>query len=163
MTRTTKRGAGGFTMIEMVMVLVIVGIMASIVAPTFRGMSNDLENGVREGASFLRLARAQAMATTSAYRMRAASASVFQGEYARGCDDDEDEWVADARVRWELRDGVQVGGGGVQADSVIVCYDSRGQANASPSLVLVEPSGDAGRIDVFLGGTVRAVLRDEGE
>lgn len=164
MARTTRSGkhtSGGFTLLEVLMVAVIVGIMASIVAPNFRRMSNDLLNGAREAASFLRLARAQAIATTSAYRLKAVSTLEFQGEYARRCDDDESEWVADSRVRWELREGLQVGGGGIAPDSVIVCYDSRGQANASPTLVLVDRYGTSARLDVFLGGTVRVILDEE--
>lgn len=154
------RSARGFTLLEALMVVLILGIMAAIVAPTFRGMSNDLENGTRESAGFLRLARAQAMTTTSAYRIRVVSDAELQGEHARQCDDV--DWTPDPRVRLELREGVRLQGADIQPNAVLLCYSSRGVANASPTLTVADRDGRTASVEVFLGGTLSVVLPGQG-
>lgn len=46
-----KKHQGGFTLIELVMVIVILGILAASFAPTFVNMSTDAQNAARAAAS----------------------------------------------------------------------------------------------------------------
>ncbi|MBF0320945.1 MAG: prepilin-type N-terminal cleavage/methylation domain-containing protein, partial [Nitrospirae bacterium] len=62
-------GGGGFTMIEVVVVLVIIGILAGLMATQFTGskIKANVENGVRQVFSDLMEMRVKAMSDNTNY------------------------------------------------------------------------------------------------
>lgn len=151
--RTGRAAPAGFTLVEVLIVISIMGILFMIAAPSFRGLSNDLENASAETAGFLRQARTKAITTTSAYRVIFESTTHLRVEHARRCDDT--TWTADAGVQLYLREGAQLDGTGLTAGDVLMCYNSRGIADASPMLVVRDQQGFEYKIETFLGGAVR--------
>jgi prepilin-type N-terminal cleavage/methylation domain-containing protein len=85
MSARPRRRASGFTIVELVAVIAIVGILAALAAPLFLGSSPLAERGYAdELASALRVARSVAVATscdaefslnTGAYQVRQRAAS----------------------------------------------------------------------------------------
>lgn len=152
--------ARGFTVIELIIVLSVIGIMMSIATLRFRGLQNELENAARETSGFVRQARAEAMSTTSAYRVRSVSASQLGAEFAASCNADDDDWQVDRSLTTRLEGRVSYEG--LEPDSVLVCFDSRGVGNRDPAIRLRERNGNASDVEVFVGGAVRIVDVVEG-
>jgi prepilin-type N-terminal cleavage/methylation domain-containing protein len=145
-------GRGGFTLVELLIVLVLTGIILGIAANSFRGLENTLRSGSSEVTSFLRQARSSAVAATSAYRVVVTSTTRLRTEFAPSCA--ASVWQPDTRITLDLRDGVVLEGAAIVADSTLLCFDTRGLADASPTFVLRDREGRAERVDVFLGGAV---------
>jgi prepilin-type N-terminal cleavage/methylation domain-containing protein len=147
------RARAGFTLVELLIVLVITGLMLTIAVPRFRGLENQLQNAAMETASFFRQARTSAMARTSAYRVVIVSDTELRGEYATSCA--ATTWTDDPRTRLVLRDGVVMEGSVIVAGDELVCYNARGVADASPVFNLKDLELNGQLVEVFLGGAVR--------
>jgi Tfp pilus assembly protein FimT len=142
-------------------VVVVIGILLSIVGNRFRGLGNDLENATRETASFLRLVRAEATTTTSAYRVVVESETALRTEWARGCTGvPDDEWSAERSKRLALRDGVTLVGANAAPGTVLLCFSPRGVGNQNPVLVLEDLRGDQRQVEALIGGGV--IITDVG-
>lgn len=141
----------GFTVIELVIVLSMIGLMAAIALPRFRELSNELENAARETGGFFRQARAEAMTTTSAYRVISNSSRRLRAEYAPSCNSEDDEWTLDRGLPFELRERASFMD--LAADSTLICFDTRGVGDANPVLT-IQRAGRIAEVEVFLGGGV---------
>ena len=142
----------GFTLVELLIVLVLVGIVMTIAANSFRGLENHLRNATNETASFFRQTRSIAMASTSAYRVIAVSNTRLRTEHAESCA--AVTWQPDTRHRLELRDGVTMQGAIITAGNILACFSARGVPDASPTFVLRDLEGNGQSVQVFLGGAV---------
>lgn len=152
----------GFTLPEILIVVIVIGILLSIAGNRFRGLGNELENASRETASFLRVVRAEAVVTTSAYRVIVASDRALRTETARGCTGvPDDEWAPDPSKRLELRDGVVFAGAGMTAGTVLLCFGPRGVANENPTFLLENLQGQRRQVEALIGGGV--IISDEGD
>lgn len=147
--RGTRRA--GFTIIELVIVLTMVGLVATISLPRLRGLSNELENAARETGGFFRQTRAEAMTTTSAYRVISNSDRSLRAEFATGCSADDDDWTLDTSMPFELRERASFLD--LASDSTLICFNSRGVGNANPVLTILR-AGRTAEVEVFLGGGV---------
>ncbi len=69
-SRVASRGRAGFTMIELVVVVLIVGVMTAIISPTFR-MSEErrVENMAQLMVAHLEMARTQALGNRQMVRI----------------------------------------------------------------------------------------------
>ena len=143
---------GGFTLIELIIVVLLVGIILSMAAPSFRGLGNDVQNAARESSGFLRQTRAAAIAKTSAYRIVVVSDQELRTEFGSTCTTG--SWENDPRLTLVLREGVKFEGGLITAGTELVCFSSRGIGDASPSFVVRDRQGNAYQLDVFTGGAV---------
>lgn len=139
-----------FTLIEALVVLGITGIILAIGAINLRGLNNPLQNGASQLEGFFKQARSKAMATTSAYRIRAESASRLVAEYAANCD--AAAWTADPRLTLEFAEGVKVSGTNYPWP---VCFTSRGLADKNLVVTLSDASNRTRQVEVMLGGGVR--------
>ena len=79
--RDRRPAAGGFTLLELIVVLFLAGLVAALVAPSFSGTleSARLRSGAAEVRAALTLARTLA---ASGSRVRAVSFDAERGEYA---------------------------------------------------------------------------------
>ncbi len=144
----------GFTILELVIVLTVLGIALGIAIPRFRGLSNELLNAERETAGFFRQVRSEAMSRTSAYRAVVTSDRRLRAEFAPGCASDDDEWEVDPRVTLILQGSTSFEG--VAAESTLICFNGRGVGDANPVLRVRQLGGAASDVEVFVGGGVRA-------
>jgi prepilin-type N-terminal cleavage/methylation domain-containing protein len=154
----------GFTLTEVLVTLVVLGILTVIAAPTIRFGSNPLKDNSSRIAGNLKLLRAKAMSQTSAYRLQAVPGDVpgtvtLGIERAMLCSDT--VWTADPTFATEdtLLDRqvrisqVMSNGQSRPIDSWSICYNSRGLATRNLVLTLRdERSGQT--ITVFPGGAV---------
>jgi prepilin-type N-terminal cleavage/methylation domain-containing protein len=145
------RVRGGFSLVEALVVMALVGVVLGISANTFRGMTNDLENAVAETAGFFRQTRVKAMATTSAYRVVVNSSTELAAEWAATCSDL--TWTNDAALTLRLRDHTKLDG--LTAGAIVTCFNSRGVASGNPKLTVHDRRGRKTEVEVFVGGGVR--------
>lgn len=142
----------GFTLIEAIIVMLLVGVVLTIAAPSLRGVGKELESAASEAAAVFRQTRSAAMARTAAYRVSVVSPTELRGEFASTCGST--TWETDTRVRLDLRDGIVMAGDSIIAGKSLVCYSSRGLGDASPTFTVRDRRGREFRIDVFVGGAV---------
>ncbi|TVP75468.1 MAG: prepilin-type N-terminal cleavage/methylation domain-containing protein [Gemmatimonadales bacterium] len=152
----------GFTLLELVVVMAILGLVAAIGAANFRGLENHLGNSVSELTSYTSQVRSRALTTTSAYRIVIRSGTVLGAESARSCNSSADEWEEDDRLTLRLRGEVTLDVDG-DDDGIVTCFNPRGVGSLSPTLVLVDTDGETRTLELFLGGALvdRRDLEDD--
>lgn len=141
-----------FTLIEVLVVLGIAGIILAIGAINLRRLNDPLQNGASQLVGFFKQARSKAMATTSAYRIRAESPFRLVAEYAANCN--AAAWTADPKLILEFAEGVKVSG----TNSPVkwpVCFTSRGLADKNLIVTLSDTNNRTRQVEVMLGGGVR--------
>ena len=143
-----KRNTFGFSLLELLVVLAVLGILAGIAGLNLRPLETPAQSGANALGAAFRQARAKAMGSTSAYRVRAADGTAVV-ETAGTCGGDESDWLPAASPRVELPAGVSLSGGWN------VCFDSRGYANANATVTATDRDGRTDRVEVMLGGAVR--------
>jgi prepilin-type N-terminal cleavage/methylation domain-containing protein len=154
----------GFTLPEVLVTVVILGILTAIAAPTIRFGSNPLKDSSNRIAGSIKLLRAKAMSQTSAYRLHAVPGPVpgtvaLKVERAMLCSDT--VWTADPAFATEdtlLDRQVQISQVTLNSqskpiDSWSICYNSRGLATQNLVLTLRDDHSDQS-ITVFPGGAV---------
>lgn len=144
----------GFTTVELLIVIGIIGIVAGIAALNLRPFSNHAENGANAIAAGLKQARARAMSTTSAYRLVYTSPTQLQASYANSCD--ASNWTAESRFDVVVEDSAwyEVDGADDPTGSVISCFNSRGFAETSRLLRIQDDRGRERTLEIFVGGGV---------
>lgn len=152
---TRWKSRKGFTLPELLIVIIVIGVLVTVAGNRFRGMGNELENATRETASFLRLVRAEATTTTSAYRIIVESERALRTESARACTGvPDDAWTPDSSKRLVLREGVILVGPNAAAGTVLTCFNPRGVGNSNPTLTLEDLRGDQRQVEALIGGGV---------
>jgi len=140
--------ARGFTLIEMLVVLVVLGILLAILGLNLRPLYRPLNDATNRIEGFLKQARAKAMANTSAYRVRYQSGQHrLVAERAKHCGDT--AWTVDPQLALDLPPSV-----GLHL-SDILCFTSRGYATRPVTLTLTGEHGETRTLAVLLGGAVR--------
>ena len=135
----------GFTLVELILVLTLVSIMASIIAPVFRiTPSRQVENAAHLMATQLELARAHALSERRLVRVQI---DVGGGTYTAYADDDGDDAISVAQS--EIDAFAEFG---VRSLPDLVSF-GRGSASAIP--------GDAGSGAVTLPSNM-VELNDQG-
>ncbi len=68
--RSPKHNSEGFTLIEMIAILIIVGVISGFALPSLLSLNKPLRDGVSQFKSQLNLIRAKAIASNQAYRIK---------------------------------------------------------------------------------------------
>lgn len=181
--REKTKSHEGFTLLEILIVLVIAGIMAAMSAPYISFGLNPLRDTTNRVAGIFKLVRSKAMAQTSAYRISLSPTSATQlvVERNRSCFNTTG-WIADPSFTSEdlsLTEAEDIRGlakneviqiVGARVNNVVtplttwrLCYNSRGLvesnqglANTNLELTLRDiKTNRQNRIEVFSAGTVQ--------
>lgn len=169
-----KKGNEGFTLLEIMIVLVLAGIMAAMSAPYISFGINPLPDTTNRIASNFKLVRARAIGQTSAYRISQTSLTQLKVERARTCFDT--TWTVDPGFTEEdlnLNEARDVRGLAKNAviqmvtvtnrgttitplTSWTLCYNSRGLADKNLIFTLRNiKTSQQRRIEAFAGGGIQ--------
>lgn len=154
MSNNKYRNRQGFTMIEMMIVIVVIGIMAAMAAPSFLNWipKMKLKNDAREKVNYLRQARSRAIAENSQY-------GVFFDLYGNRMhffkDTDSPEWSyyaegADSLIENPVSNESNVSYGTCSLMGNTVIFYPNGSASTSGSIELYDiESGNSYTINVL--------------
>ena len=147
----TRDGAqGGFSFAELLVALALIGIALVAAVVYVRPAASTLHASGAELASYLRYARASAIATTSSFRVRPSAPDRVLAEYADNC----------AAASWTTDDEMPLAFAGdvtLTDTSWSVCFSGRGVADAARTLTLTHPDLGSTDVEVLLGGVARVV------
>ncbi len=143
-----RRGDSGSTLMETIVVLAILGLSLGMGAVYLTPLEAPLEAAASLVEGFCRQARLSAIATTSAYRVRPATAERLLLEHASSCA--ETVWTADDGVQPELPSGVSV-----ESTAWSVCFSSRGVSSDNQEIRLQHAQDGSIGVEVLVGGTTR--------
>jgi type IV fimbrial biogenesis protein FimT len=159
----------GFSLIEVLVVIALTALLAAFAAPAITFGNNPLKDTSNRIAASFKLARAKAMAQTSAVRIRPISATEFVMERAARCSDTtwtniSDRVEKNGQLVYEdlsfdtpaQLTAAQVDGNAVTpATNWNLCFNSRGVANTTVVLTMRDTNTNQQRtMTVFRGGTV---------
>jgi prepilin-type N-terminal cleavage/methylation domain-containing protein len=131
---TTYQRAG-FTLIEVLVVMAILGILLTLVALNVKGLNNDAEAaGSIVSGAFVQ-ARTQALSTTSAVRVTLTGPRVLTFETNARCSDTT-PWTTLTDISTSMPDGVNITAPGAAPLPWKVCFTSRGELPTLPPSVL---------------------------
>lgn len=140
----------GFTLVEMLVVLAVLGILLALGVADFRGLKNDAGDAAQEIGSSARLARMQAMENTRSARLTVSASGVVTETNTGRCN---------ATSGWsslgsqELPERITLTPATWQA-----CFDSRGTSRgATPELRIEDQRGRKAGVMVYLSGQSEVV------
>jgi hypothetical protein len=137
------------TMGEVLVVLALMGIGLGVAAIRLDSIDTPLRSGSTLVEGFLREARLNAIATTSAYRVSPDGTAALRAEHAASCS--ATSWTP-AAMELELPQGVAF-----DSTSWSVCFGSRGISSANVVVTLTHPEEGSVQVEVLVGGTTRVV------
>jgi prepilin-type N-terminal cleavage/methylation domain-containing protein len=143
----------GFTLVELLVGLGILGIVLSMAILNLGTFGNELNNSKSEISSYIRSVRARAMASTSAYRIVYVSSSQLKAEQATNCS--ATTWTGDTTYNLSLRDQVTFTND-LTANTSLLCFNARGISNQGTTLLLRDKKGKTGEVEVFVGGALES-------
>lgn len=139
---------GGFTLAEMLTVMMLAAIISGVALVNFRDFDNPLENGAAQLSSFIKQVRAEAIRSTSAYIITPTSTSRLETSFAATCTTPDPE--PDSRITLDLPNGASL----VDTNWAF-CFNSRGLPDANIEISLSDVGGANRTVEVLLGGSVR--------
>ena len=142
----------GFSIIELLVIIAIIGILATIGFLNLRPLHNEARAAANDFAGTVKQARGRAMVTTSAYRLVYRAPDRVEMQWRKTCAGS-DAWTPEARFDLELRDGTTVDGR-VDGEELL-CFNSRGTTDQSPTVTFRDARGRTASVAVFAGGGVR--------
>lgn len=138
----------GFTIVELLLVLAIIGVLMGMTALTMQSLNSPLQSGTSELLGFFKQTRAKAMATTAAYRVLPASSSRIITRFANNCT--AATFTDDPQLVLDLPKGVAL-----LDTNWSLCFSARGLADNSLTVTLQDSKNDSRSIEIFLGGAIR--------
>jgi len=144
------RSQSGASLIESLALLAILGILLVISTLALRPLASPIDTGTTLLEGFLRQARLNAIATTRAYRVSAASSNRVGAAYASTCS--ATTWTTDSKLSLTLPAAVTM-----TSTSWQVCFSSRGVSDANVLVTLQHPTNGSRKVEVLFGGTTRIV------
>ena len=144
------REEAGFSLIEIMATMALMGIMLAMVAPNLKVLNDPLQNATEQSIGFFKKTKARAVATTSAYLVEANGQFQIKTSYANTCNALPADFQDDPDLVLDLPTGVQL------ADTAwSICFSSRGLADQNLIIPMSDVDLDTRSVEVFLGGAVR--------
>ena len=142
------RSQCGFTLLELLVVLVIGGVVTATSIVGLRALNSPLQNGAAQITSFIKQVRARAVSTTAAYSIVPISATRIITRYGNNCADTPTD---DAALVLNLPTGAHL-----PDLSWAFCFSTRGLADGTHVVAVTDDSGTK-NIEILLGGSVRVM------
>jgi len=141
-----NRSNKGFTILELLVVIGLVGIMTLIAAVNLRPLENPVYSATHNLAAFMKQARARAVSTTSAYEVRPISDRQVAAFFGPNCASIDE---ADNTMTLALPSRVSL-----PSTEWVVCFSARGLSNSNVTIEVSD--GQISRsVEVLLGGVAR--------
>ena len=142
--------SAGAPFVELLLVLTLMGLVAGTTAIYLKPMETSTRDGAKQVEGFFKESRFKAMATTSAYRVQAATSSRLFAETAASCSST--TWTADPALSLDLPRGVTLADTGWT-----LCFGSRGISSQNLTVTVLQAGRPTRIVEVLLGGTARIV------
>ena len=154
--KTTK----GLSLIELLITMAVVGVVMGIGALNLKPLNNDAGSAAGQLVGFLKLTRAKAMSTTSAYRVWTEAGSKpgqlrLYAERAKRCSDG--TWTRDPKLQVELPEKVTLDLDFSLWNFRKPCFDSRGLSSDYAVVILKDDRSRIRKVELLLGGAARVV------
>lgn len=143
-----RSGTSGMTLVEVLATMALLGIFLGIGYLFLKPFDTPLRDGVLLTESFLRGARSNAMATTSACRVRPVDGTHLLSECAPTCS--AAAWTVDDDLKLTLPTNVTF-----DDTTWTVCFSGRGMSAGNVVIGLSHPERGSKRIEVLVGGLTR--------
>ena len=143
-------GQRGFTMIEILAVLAVLGIALGVTAMQLLPIASPIDTSTNLLEGEFRLARLNAIATMTSYRVSSATPTKLQGEKGASCS--ATTWSPDSSMNVSLPTGVTM-----SPASWTVCFNSRGISTNNVTVAVTHPTYGSKSILVLYGGTTRVL------
>jgi prepilin-type N-terminal cleavage/methylation domain-containing protein len=148
--RTGPEYESGFSLLELLTTVSLASILTGIGIVNLRLLVGSSTNAAFELTSYLKHVRAKAIATTSAYTVRAVSNTNLISESSTNCTSLIRS--ADAQLAKTLPSGAQLNNTGWS-----VCFTSKGASTSNITIPLTDENSSSQSVEVLLGGTVRVL------
>jgi len=144
------RKSDGFTVFELVVSLGLVGLLMGIAMSNVRTLENPAQAGATQITGYLKLARAKAIASTSAYTITAVTLTEFEATFADRCSDADP--TVDPQLSFQMPRGSQV-----ELEGWSICFNSRGLPENYETLSIYGKGASLtySSVEIMLGGAVR--------
>ena len=109
-SRDPRAGSGGFSLFELLLVIIIIGALALVAAGRWSGWTGDLDGAVDTLAADLRFAQSRALHDITSYRIVFTGVDRYSIQREESEDDFRDVEFADGSRERELPSGVQRSG-----------------------------------------------------
>lgn len=150
-SKNWKRGdRAGFTLLEMLVVMMLTGILSYIGVYNLKEMASPIEDATTSTVSFLKIVRARALATTSAYTVYPVTSTRLGARTSARCDDPVGETTIDSLLQLTFPAGAQL-----LETAWTVCFTARGLAATDQTFQLRDIASQTRTVEVLLGGSVR--------
>lgn len=144
------RSERGMTLIEALIVVALAGIVLAIAGLWLRPLESPIDTATTLFEGFLRQARLNAIATTSAYRVAPSANNRLGVSAASACS--ATTWTDVPTMRLNLPNSVTMA-----STSWQVCFSSRGVSTNNVTVQLQHPTNGSRRVEVLVGGTTRVL------
>lgn len=131
----------------MLVVISIIGILSAFAISNLNLLEKPLVSASSHIQGIVKLARAKAVGTTSAYRISAPADNQIAVAFGNTCDTTD---TADGTMQYLLPSEVTI------TNTVwTICFNARGLATEVATIPLADTHGQTRTIEVFMGGAVR--------
>jgi len=144
------RRQSGLTLIEALVLLALIGILVAVASLALRPLQSPVDTATALLEGFLRQARLNAIASTSACRVSPGASNRLVAATASSCS--ATTWSAVSSMNLTLPTGVSM-----SPSSWVVCFSSRGVSGNNVIVTLQHPSNGSRKVEVLVGGTTRVL------
>ncbi|MCB0330272.1 MAG: prepilin-type N-terminal cleavage/methylation domain-containing protein [Bdellovibrionales bacterium] len=140
------KSIGGYTLIELLVAMSLAGILSGIATVNFVEMSNPSLSAASNISTYLKQARARALATTSAYTLTATNTETIVATYGSTCSAVQ---TPDPELTLQLEKA------SLTSISWTICFNSRGFPDSNVIIPVVDIYSSQNTVEVLLGGAIR--------